>query len=147
MDSSRRLSPEPMVVGDWGRPPTHASALSRCINPPRFRFVVGPFSQTCRVWTFLLALAAFIGTTLQMMLALVEARDAHREALTWARAEDDLVHEQPRLRRRSMRKELRSWRDQDTDRSLAYVDVVLFSWSLLVCASGGATASAVMKMF
>lgn len=121
--------------------------LNQCVLPSQFRFVVGPFSQTCRVWTFLLALAAFIGTTLQMMLALVEARDAHREALTWARAEDDLVHEQPRLRRRSTRKELRSWRDQDTDRSLAYVDVVLFSWSLLVCASGGATASAVMQMF
>lgn len=108
--------------------------------------VVGPVSQTCLVSTFLLALAAFIGTTLQMMLALVEARDAHREALTWARAEDDLVHEQPRLRRRSTRKELRSWRDQGTDRSLAYVDVVLFSWSLLVCASGGATVSAVIEM-
>lgn len=96
--------------------------------------------------TFLLALAAFIGTTLQMMLALVEARNAHREAFTWARAEDDLVQEQPRLRRRSTRKELRSWRDQGTDRSLAYVDLVLFSWSLLVCASGGATVSAVIRM-
>ena len=99
------------------------------------------------MWTFLLALAAFVGTTLQMMLALVEAKDAHRDALLWAQAEDELVHEQPRLSRRSARRELRSWRAPDTDRSLAYVDLVLFSWTLLVCASGGATMTAVAKLF
>lgn len=113
----------------------------------RSRVRVGPTGRTDAVWTFLLALAAFVGTTLQMMLALVEAKDAHRDALLWAQAEDELVHEQPRLSRRSARRELRSWRAPDTDRSLAYVDLVLFSWTLLVCASGGATMTAVAKLF
>jgi hypothetical protein len=120
---------------------------SRSVLSPRSRALVGPLGKTYDVLTFLLALAALVGTTLQMMLALVEAKDAHREALIWARAEDELVSEQPRLRRRSARKELTSWRDPDTDRSLAYVDLVLFSWTLLVCASGGATMAAVVKLF
>jgi hypothetical protein len=98
------------------------------------------------MWSVLFALAAFGGTSLQMMLALVEAREAHRGALEWARAEDQLVNEQPRLRRRSARRELASWRDPETDRSLAYVDVVLFSWTLLVVASAGASLSAVLEM-
>jgi hypothetical protein len=98
------------------------------------------------VWTFLLSVAAFTRTTLQMMLALVEARNAHPEALVWARAEDELVDQQARLSRRSARKELTFWRDPDTDRSPAYVDVVLFNWTLLICASGGATMTAVMKL-
>jgi hypothetical protein len=84
------------------------------------------------VVNFAIALAVFTGTALQMMLALVDAREAHRDALAWARTEDDLVKEHPRLRRRKVRKELVTWRDPETDRSLAYVDVVLLSWTLLV---------------
>lgn len=123
----------------------HRHRLQRhCAAFPR---PVRPVGKTDYVWTLLLSLAAFTGTALQMMLALVDARGAHREALVWARAEDELVNELPRLRRRSARKELTSWRDPDTDRSLAYVDGVLFSWTLLVCASGGATITAVMKLF
>jgi hypothetical protein len=71
------------------------------------------------VLNLLLALAAFTGTALQMMLALVQAKEAHQDALAWARAEDELINEEPRLRRRRARKELTSWRDPDTDRSLA----------------------------
>jgi hypothetical protein len=82
--------------------------------------------------------AVFTGTGLQMMLALVEARDAHKDAIAWARAEDELVKELPRLRRRKVWKELVTWRDPDTDRSLAYVDIVLLSWTLLVGASAAA---------
>ena len=91
---------------------------------------------------FLIALAVFIGTALQMMLALVDAKTAHKDALSWARAEEELIKEHPRLRRRSVRKELATWRDPDTDRSLAYVDVVLLSWTLLVVAAAVATFSA-----
>jgi len=80
----------------------------------------------------------FTGTGLQMMLAVVHVRTAHRDALSWARAEDELIKEQPRRRRRRARKELATWRDPDTDRSLAYVDVMLLSWTLLVFASAAA---------
>ena len=73
-----------------------ASAILTVFTPPS-RVIVRPVGKTDYVWTFLLSLAAFTGTTLQMMLALVDARDAHREALVWARAEDGLVSEQPRL--------------------------------------------------
>lgn len=96
------------------------------------------------MWNMLFALAAFVGTALQMIVSLVEAKEAHHDALEWARAEEDLVNEQPRLRRRRARRELRSWRDPDTDRSLAYVDLILFSWTLLACASAGATVSEVV---
>lgn len=87
---------------------------------------------------FGIALAVFTGTGLQMMLALVAAKEAHKDALAWARAENELIKEHPRLRRRKVRRELRTWRDPDTDRSLAHVDVVLLSWTLLVCASAAA---------
>jgi hypothetical protein len=94
------------------------------------------------VWNFAIATAVFVGTGLQMLLALVDARQAHKHALAWARAEDELIKEQPRLRRRKVRKELTTWRDPDTERGLAYVDVALLSWTLLVCASAaGAIAT------
>lgn len=75
------------------------------------------------------------------MLAIFDVRAAHKDALAWARAEDELVKEQPRLRRRKVRKELATWRDPDTDRSLAYVDVVLLSWTLLLGASAAAVVA------
>lgn len=90
----------------------------------------------------LIALAVLTGTGLQMLVALVDAKNAHQDALSWARAEDQLIKEQPRLRRRKVRKELRSWRDPETDRSLAYVDVVLLGWTLLVSAAAAATFQA-----
>lgn len=94
--------------------------------------------KTHLVVNFAIALAVFTGTGLQMMLALFDAREAHKDALAWARAEDELVREHPRLRRRKVRKELVTWRDPDTDRNLAYVDIVLLSWTLLVGASAAA---------
>jgi hypothetical protein len=90
------------------------------------------------VWNFAIAIAVLAGTGLQTMLAVVDVRAAHKDALAWARAENELIKEQPRLRRRKVRKELASWRDPDTDRSLAYVDVVLLSWTLLLSASAAA---------
>jgi len=92
--------------------------------------------------TLVIAVAVFVATSLQMLVALVEMREAHRPALEVARAEDELVQQQPRLSRRRWRKELRSWRDNDTERSLAYVDAVAFSWTLLVFASGAASVQA-----
>jgi len=97
------------------------------------------------VLTFTIAVAVFTGTGLQMLLALIDAREAHRYALAWARAEDQLIKEHPRRRRRKVRKELVAWRDPDTDRSLAYVDVVLLSWTLLVCASAAAAIDPLIK--
>ena len=103
---------------------------------------VGPPVKSEFVVNFLIALAVFPGTALQMMLALVDAKTAHKDALAWARAEDELIKEHPRLRRGKVRKELRTWRDPDTDRSLAYVDVVLLSWTLLVVAAAVAAFAA-----
>jgi hypothetical protein len=92
--------------------------------------------------TFLIALAVFAATSLQMLVALVDTREAHRAALAVQQVEEQLIREQPRLRRRRWRKEVRSWRDDQTDRSLAYVDVVAFSWTLLVAASAAASLQA-----
>jgi hypothetical protein len=103
--------------------------------------------KTHLVVNFAIALAVFTGTGLQMLLALVDARDAHKDALAWARTEDELVREHPRLRRRKVRNELVTWRDPDTDRSLAYVDIVLLSWTLLVGASAAAAFTSLGQAF
>lgn len=100
---------------------------------------VGRSSHAVDVFAVLISLAAFIGTALQMLVALVEAREAHRPALQVAKAENELAHEVPVWRRRKVLHELRSWRDAETERSLAYVDVVLLSWTLLAFASGAVT--------
>lgn len=92
--------------------------------------------------TFLISVTVFVATSLQMLVALVEMREAHRPALEVAKVEDELVQQQPWLSRRRWRKEVRSWRDKETERSLAYVDLVAFSWVLLVCASGAASIQA-----
>lgn len=96
--------------------------------------------------TFVIALAVFVATSLQMLVALVDVREAHRAALQVQRVEEQLVREQPRLRRRRARKEVRSWRDDQTERSLALVDVVLFSWILLVAASAAASVQAGVRL-
>ena len=103
--------------------------------------------KTHLVVNFAITLAVLTGTGLQMMLALVEAKEAHKDALAWARAEDELVRETPRLRRRKVRKELVTWRDPDTDRSLAHVDLVLLSWTLLVCGSAAAAFASLGQAF
>jgi hypothetical protein len=77
-----------------------------------------------------------------MLVGLVDVREAHRAALEVQRVEEQLVREQPRLRRRRWRKEIRSWRDDQTEHSLAYVDVVALSWTLLVAASAAASIQA-----
>lgn len=89
--------------------------------------------------TFVIALAVFVATSLQMLVALVDTREAHRAALQVQQVEEQLVREQPRLLRRRWRKEVRSCRDDQTERSLAYVDVVAFSWTVLVAASAAAS--------
>jgi len=94
--------------------------------------------------TFVISIAAFVATSLQMLVALVDVRAAHRPALEVARAEDELVQEQSLLRRRGVRRELRSWRDSETEKSLAYVDAIAFSWTLLVVASGAASVQAAL---
>lgn len=81
-----------------------------------------------------------------MLVALLEARDAHQAALETARAENDLAREQPIWLRRRVLREIRSWRDPQTEKSLALVDVVSFSWTLLVVASGAATIQAAMGL-
>lgn len=108
---------------------------------------VGMAVHDVRMLTFLVALAVFVATGLQMLVALVDTRDAHRAALQVQRVEEQLIREQPRLRRRRWRKEIRSWRDDQTERSLAYVDVVAFSWTLLVAASAAASTQAAGELF
>lgn len=108
---------------------------------------VGSVRQSVNMLTFLIALAVFGGTALQTLIALVEVRVAHRYALQVARAEDELAGEQPLWRRRRTRRELRSWRDPETDKSLALIDAVLFSWALLMFAAAAATAKAMIALW
>lgn len=93
-----------------------------------------------------IAVAAFVGTGLQMLTSLVEVREVHRPALQVARTEDEIVSAERLWHRRSARRELRSWRDRETEKSLAYVDVVLLAWTLLVLASGAATIQAIIAL-
>jgi len=109
---------------------------------PSFEQIVGGDAEYGAMLTFVIAVAVFVATSLQMLIALIEMREAHRPALEVARVENELVQQAPRLSRRRWRKELRSWRDKETDRSLAYVDAVAFSWTLLVFASAAASFQA-----
>lgn len=99
------------------------------------------------MWTFVIAICVLVATTLQTIVAIVDMREAHRPAIEVAKIEEQLVQEQPRFKRRRGRKELRSWRDDETERSLAYVDLVAFSWTLLVFASGVASVQAGVDLF
>lgn len=99
------------------------------------------------MWTFVIAICVLVATTLQTIVAIVDMREAHRPAIEVAKIEEQLVQEQPRFKRRRWRKELRSWRDDETERSLAYVDLVAFSWTLLVFASGVASVQAGVDLF
>jgi hypothetical protein len=103
--------------------------------------------QSENVLSLLIALVVFVGTALQTLVALVDVRAADGHALQVDRAEDELAIEQPLWRRRRTRRELRSWREPETDRSLALIDAVLFSWALLMFAAAAATAKATIALW
>lgn len=110
------------------------------------RAPVGASRHDALMLAFLIALTVFVATSLQMLVSLIDIREAHRPALQVQQLEDQLVREQPRRHRRRWRKEIRSWRDAQTERSLAYVEVVALSWTLLVAASGAASIKAGLEL-
>ena len=54
--------------------------------------------------------------------------------MEWCNAEDELVAEQRRWWDRwTTRRQLRTWRDQETAEAIRHVQTVLLSWMLLLC--------------
>lgn len=86
-----------------------------------------------------ITLAAAVGTAIQLRLSLMDFGATRREALDWWNTEDALVAEAPRLKRRRMRRELRSWRDPETHRRIRDLQLAITSWMLLVVAAALAT--------
>lgn len=81
----------------------------------------------------IVALVALVATVLQTKTSGKEVGRANRAAVTWWNAEDELVAEQRWWWRQwSTRRELRSWRDQETAEGIRHVQTVLLSWVLLL---------------
>jgi hypothetical protein len=85
---------------------------------------------------WVISVLVLVGTFMQFLLALVELRETKRAGAQWSAAEDALVSEQPIWRRRSTRRELRSWRTPEINDAIWHINVALASWLLLVVASG-----------
>lgn len=81
----------------------------------------------------LVALLALVATFLQTKTSGKEVSRANRAAVEWWTAEDELVAEQRRWWGRwATRRQLRSWRDQETAEGIRPVQTVLVSWMLLL---------------
>lgn len=81
----------------------------------------------------LVALVALVATFLQTKTSAKEVGRANRAAVDWWNAEDELVAEQRWWWRRwATRRQLRSWRDQETAEGIRHVQTVLVSWILLL---------------
>jgi hypothetical protein len=66
-----------------------------------------------------------------------------RAAMEWCNAEDELVAEQRRWWDRwTTRRQLRTWRDQETAEAIRHVQTVLLSWMLLVVVAIGSLCAA-----
>lgn len=92
-----------------------------------------------------ISLAAAVGTGLQLRLSLMDFGANRREAVDWWNAEDALVAETPRRNRRRTRRELRSWRDPETHRTIRDLEIAIASWVFLVVAAVLATYVAVVE--
>ncbi|GAA5036746.1 hypothetical protein GCM10023258_39770 [Terrabacter aeriphilus] len=85
------------------------------------------------MFTVVVALLALVATFLQTKTSGREAGRAYRAAVDWWNSEDELVAEQRWWWRRwATRRELRSWRDQDTAAGIRHVQSVLVGWMLLL---------------
>jgi hypothetical protein len=91
----------------------------------------------------LVALVALVATSLQTKTSGKEVGRANRAAVDWWNAEDELVGEQRWWWRRwATRRQLRSWRDQETADGLRHVQTVLVSWMLLLLVAMAGLAKA-----
>lgn len=79
-----------------------------------------------------IAVGAAAGTGIQLRLSLMDFGASRKDAVQWWTAEDELVSEAPRSKRRRMRRELRSWRDPDIHRTIRDLHLAVSSWTLLV---------------
>jgi len=85
------------------------------------------------MFSVVIAAGALAATLLQTMTSAKEVGRANRSAVEWWHAEDELVAEERWWWRRwATRRQLRSWRDQDTADAIRHVQMVLVSWMLLV---------------
>lgn len=91
--------------------------------------------------------AVLVATFLQTRLSAKDMGDARRSAMDWWTAEDQLVAEH-RLwwQRRRVRRELKSWRDPQTAKSIRHVEVALISWVLLLVASAAALGKSLWEL-
>ncbi|WP_310961260.1 hypothetical protein [Nocardioides terrisoli] len=71
---------------------------------------------------------------------------SRKEAVEWWTTEDELIAEAPRLKRRRMRRELRSWRDPEMHRTIRDLKLAVTSWTLLVVASAVAAYAAAVDL-
>lgn len=95
---------------------------------------------------FIVAMSAALGTGIQLRLSLMDFGASRKEAVEWWNAEDELIAEAPRLKRRRMRRELRSWREPQIHRSIRDLELTVASWMLLVVASSLAAYTALVAL-
>lgn len=100
------------------------------------------------MFTVVVALVVLVATFLQTKTSAREVGRANRSAVDWWNTEDELVAEQRSWWRRwATRRELRSWRDQETAESIRHVQTVLVSWMLLMSAALAGLLKAVWEWY
>lgn len=88
----------------------------------------------------LIAGTVLVATAVQAWSSAVELGRANRDVVEWWDAEDQLVAEEPRLRRRRARRLLRAERDERMHREIRRMRWTLGSWVALMAASAAALA-------
>ena len=110
--------------------------------------LVGGLRNYAVMLSVIVSLVALVATVLQTKTSGKEVGRANRAAVTWWNAEDQLVAEQRWWWRRwSTRRELRSWRDQETAEGIRHVQTVLVSWVLLLLVASTSFAKALWDLF
>lgn len=99
-----------------------------------------------KVLQLLVSFAAAAGTGIQLRLSLMDFGATRKEAVDWWNAENALLAETPRLMRRRMGRELRSWRDPDMHRTIRDLKWAVASWTLLLAASVLAAYGALVSL-
>lgn len=84
------------------------------------------------MFSVVFAIGVLAATLIQAVTSAKEVGRANRSAVDWWNAEDELVAEERWWCRWATRRQLRSWRDQDTADSIRHVHMVLISWLILV---------------
>jgi hypothetical protein len=96
-----------------------------------------------RMTTTLIALIVLVATCIQTFTSVKELGRSRRKAVDWWDAEDQLVEEHRWWRKRTVRRELKSWRDPGVHRDIRHLQLALLSWVLLVFAAASSTVVSV----